>query len=277
MCLEWRVSQIKKASDSVPLSWIVGNQRIKIMSKTLNVSLVGFESKDQEKLVKVFEYSSNRERIYRLSDEGVEILIINGDNAAAVEQGVSDATSNRFAVVSFGRKHAAEIKYHLTPPLITSRVLRVLDQVEVVGSVNDGLEEEAVKYRYRAMVVDDSLPMREALKQELAALPVPLSIDNAEDGEIALELVAKNQYDLIFLDIVMPGIDGYEVCKAIRKMPEYKKTPIVMLSGKTSPLDEVKGIISGCNTYLTKPIVHDEFQQVIRRVVKWLDSSAKNN
>jgi len=40
-------------------------------------------------------------------------------------------------------------------------------------------------------------------------------------------------------------------------------------------LDEVKGIISGCNTYLTKPIVHDEFQQVIRRVVKWLDSSAK--
>jgi len=253
------------------------------MSITLKVSLVGFESKDQERLVKVFDYSVSRERIYQLSDKDVEILIVNADNAEAVERGKEQAGLNELAIVSVGRKPIAGINHHLSPPLITSRVLRVLDQVDLadVGDMEDNPDpadnviEEQVEYRYRAMVVDDSLPMREALKQELSALPVRLHIDFAEDGELALELIDKNQYDLVFLDIVMPGIDGYEVCKAIRKIPEYKKTPIVMLSGKTSPLDEVKGIISGCNTYLTKPIVHDEFQQVIRRVVKWLDSSAK--
>ncbi|HGX93000.1 MAG TPA: response regulator, partial [Candidatus Tenderia sp.] len=121
----------------------------------------------------------------------------------------------------------------------------------------------------------DSAAMREALRLELSDLPVPLAIDFAEDGEQALAAVDQVEYQLIFLDIVMPGIDGYEVCKAIRKIPKYKKTPIVMLSGKTSPLDEVKGIIAGCNTYLTKPIAHAEFQEVIRRVVKWLDSVAR--
>jgi len=88
---------------------------------------------------------------------------------------------------------------------------------------------------------------------------------------MALEMIEKEDYDLIFLDIMMPGIDGYETCGRIRSNPKFKKTPIIMLSGKTAPLDEVKGVIAGATTYLTKPIVHSEFQQVLGRITRWLN------
>jgi CheY-like chemotaxis protein len=74
----------------------------------------------------------------------------------------------------------------------------------------------------------------------------------------------------VFLDIVMPGIDGYEVCKQLRKMPNYKRTPVIMLSGKTGPLDEVEGILAGASTYMLKPVKHKDFQQTLERISKWL-------
>jgi twitching motility two-component system response regulator PilG len=73
----------------------------------------------------------------------------------------------------------------------------------------------------------------------------------------------------------MPGIDGFETCTQMRKSPKLKKTPIIMLSAKTSPLDEVKGVMAGCTTYMTKPIVHEEFQKVIRRISKWIENISK--
>jgi CheY-like chemotaxis protein len=69
---------------------------------------------------------------------------------------------------------------------------------------------------------------------------------------------------------MMPGIDGYETCTQIRKKPLYKKTPIVMVSAKCSPLDEVKGIVAGCTTYLTKPVQNEAFQKLSHRMMEWL-------
>jgi CheY-like chemotaxis protein len=120
------------------------------------------------------------------------------------------------------------------------------------------------------LVVDDSAPMRKALANELEGLPIDMSIEFAENGELALEMASGGNYDLIFLDIMMPGIDGFETCTELRKMAHVKKTPIIMLSSKTSPLDEVKGIMAGCSTYLTKPIVPEEFKKVMLRVTKWI-------
>lgn len=68
----------------------------------------------------------------------------------------------------------------------------------------------------------------------------------------------------------MPGMDGYEACTRLRKMPDYKKTPIIMVSGKTSPLDEVKGVMAGCTTYLSKPVDDQAFHKLSLRVLNWL-------
>lgn len=119
---------------------------------------------------------------------------------------------------------------------------------------------------YRALVVDDSLPVRKQVAMALARSGI--SADFAENGDAALDLVAENDYDIIFLDVMMPGADGYEVCKAIKRNKQKKSIPVVMLTGKSSPFDKVKGKLSGCDTYLTKPVSIREFNQTLNKCLK---------
>lgn len=123
---------------------------------------------------------------------------------------------------------------------------------------------------YRALVVDDSAAIQKSLELKLTALEEIIAVDLADSGESALEKTETTQYDLIFLDVMMPGIDGYETCSRLRKKAAYKKTPIIMVSGKTSPLDEVKGVIAGCTTHLTKPVQDDAFRKLSGRILVWL-------
>ncbi len=128
---------------------------------------------------------------------------------------------------------------------------------------------------YRVLVVDDSPAIQKSLELHLGTLPGIGVIDFADSGEIAIEKALAKQYDLIFLDVMMPGIDGYETCTRLRKTMEYKKTPIIMVSGKTSPLDEVKGVVAGCTTYLTKPVRAEAFQKLGSRVLTWLEKQKR--
>lgn len=115
----------------------------------------------------------------------------------------------------------------------------------------------------KALVVDDSLPVRKQVAMALQRSGIDAEF--AENGESALELVAENDYDIIFLDVVMPGADGYEVCKTIKRDRKKKTIPVIMLTGKSSPFDKVKGKLSGCDTYLTKPVSIKEFNQALNR------------
>ena len=114
-----------------------------------------------------------------------------------------------------------------------------------------------------ALVVDDSFPIREQIKLELEALVG--QVDLAEDGERAIELITARPYDIVFLDVVLPGMDGYQICRTIKRDRRTKGTAVIMLTGKSSPFDRVKGKLAGCDTYLTKPVDHVTFQQVVRQ------------
>ena len=92
--------------------------------------------------------------------------------------------------------------------------------------------------------------------------------DIVEAGEQALERLDRNHYDIILLDVVMPGVSGYEVCKTIKRNRATKHTPVVMLTGKSSPFDKVKGKLSGCDSYLTKPVKLTEFRNTLERFLK---------
>ena len=118
-----------------------------------------------------------------------------------------------------------------------------------------------VPARHRALVVDDSPTVRKSLVLELGSFNI--QVDTAETGEQGLEMLEKNQYDIIFLDVVMPGADGYQVCKTIRRNQQTKLTPIVMLTSKSSPFDKVRGSLAGCSAYLTKPVEYENFYQVL--------------
>lgn len=146
--------------------------------------------------------------------------------------------------------------------------LSVQEQV-AIPSAEPPLEPSR-EYHHRALVVDDSAAIRKQLELELRQAGI--ASDFAETGEEALQKVASHSYDLVFLDIIMPGIDGYETCRQMRIRREMKKTPIIMLSAKTSPLDEVQGVIAGASTYLTKPVKSDQLQKTLKRVSMWLDN-----
>ncbi len=139
------------------------------------------------------------------------------------------------------------------------------ESIEVIENVTD------IK-KHHALIIDDSAAIRKQLELELR--DAGISSDFAECGEDALEKIKDNHFDLVFLDIIMPGLDGYETCQAMRSNINYKKTPIIMLSGKTSPLDEVKGVIAGATTYLTKPVKSDKLQETLNRVTKWIENYA---
>ncbi|HPY40098.1 MAG TPA: response regulator [Thiolinea sp.] len=176
------------------------------------------------------------------------------------------------AVIEAKQHIAAEIPT-VAPPVqtaATSVAEPVVAPVQTATPATESPEEQGGEYHHRALVVDDSAAIRKQLELELRQAGI--ASDFAETGEEALEKVASSTYDLVFLDIIMPGIDGYETCRQMRTRKEMKKTPIIMLSAKTSPLDEVQGVIAGASTYLTKPVKSDQLQKTLKRVAMWLDN-----
>jgi two-component system, cell cycle response regulator len=115
------------------------------------------------------------------------------------------------------------------------------------------------------LVVDDNQTVREFMKSKLAAFN--FNVDYAENGEQAVGFTGQKYYTCIFLDVVMPGIDGYQVCKLIKSNKTAQKTAVVMLTSKDSPFDKIRGSMSGCDAYLTKPV--DE-EKLLETIVKFL-------
>jgi len=122
------------------------------------------------------------------------------------------------------------------------------------------------------LVVDDNATVRMFMQAKLA--PFKFEIDFAETGEQAVGLTGSREYACVFLDVVMPGIDGYQVCKLIKANKQaIKKTAVVMLTSRSSPFDKLRGSLAGCDEYLTKPLDEDRLLEVI---AKFLPSSRKH-
>jgi two-component system cell cycle response regulator len=115
------------------------------------------------------------------------------------------------------------------------------------------------------LVCDDNLTVREFMRVKLA--PFGFNVDFAETGEQAVGLTGTKHYTCVFLDVVMPGINGYQVCKLIKSKKGGAKTAVVMLSSKDSTFDKIRGTMSGCDTYLTKPVNENRLFEVISKYV----------
>ncbi len=97
------------------------------------------------------------------------------------------------------------------------------------------------------------------------------TVDLAVDGEEGLDLAFANQYDLIILDIMLPGINGIDVCMQVRK--KNIQTPVMMLTAKDSVRDKVSGLDCGADDYMTKPFAFDEFIARVRALLRRKQSS----
>jgi len=119
------------------------------------------------------------------------------------------------------------------------------------------------------IVVDDEEPILELLRFNLEKEGYRVLL--AKDGQEALDCVEKEQPDLMILDLMLPGMDGLEVCRRIRLIPKYQQLPIIMLSAKGEVLDKVLGLELGADDYMTKPFSPRELlariKARLRRVV----------
>ena len=115
------------------------------------------------------------------------------------------------------------------------------------------------------MVIDDSKTMRRTAETLLKK--AGCEVITAVDGFDALAKIVDNNPDIIFVDIMMPRLDGYQTCALIKNSQNYQNIPVIMLSSKDGLFDQAKGRVVGSDEYLTKPFSKDELLNAIRNHV----------
>ncbi len=267
--------------------------------KVFAVVPVGLSDPEQRALKNIFKLSQHRPRTYELREGGMraeaDVLLVDADNPAAIASWRTFRGQHRdnaaipYVMVS---KDAPDAKhrYSVHRPFVATRVLGVLDKLAIqeldAGSkrtISDGdaptidaqeiaaLQEKVRAATptsdsgriFRALVIDDSPSVRKQISLELSLLSI--SAEFAETGEEALVRVEQASYDLIFLDVMLPGVDGYKVCKTIKRSKQAKDTPVIMLTGKSGTFDRIRGTMAGCDTYLTKPVDQAAFRKAVKK------------
>lgn len=259
--------------------------------QNVKIGLIGIPDIEERRLNSAFTYSQTRNKSYSAEplDERPSILMVNADEPSSLikwrvyrdnleRQGFNEPSS---VLVSQDREFKTK-HYQVKRPLIATRVISILDQVAenelqikeqpaILSTTTHGsttLENTSFNVtgshptrnsEVKALVVDDSLPVR--IQMDKALKPYA-NVDFAVTGEEAYLLIDRNEYDIIFLDVVLPGVDGYEVCKVIKE-GKAKSTPVIMLTGNSSPADRIKGKLAGCDTYLIKPVGEAVFQEIV--------------
>ena len=129
------------------------------------------------------------------------------------------------------------------------------------------MTEEVVDFKdLKVMVIDDSKTIRRTAENLLKK--EGCEVVTAVDGFEALSKIAETKPDIIFVDIMMPRLDGYQTCALIKNNSIFKNTPVIMLSSKDSIFDRARGRIVGSTQYLTKPFTKEDLLSAIKTHAK---------
>jgi twitching motility two-component system response regulator PilG len=114
----------------------------------------------------------------------------------------------------------------------------------------------------KILVIDDSRTIRRSA--EIMLTSEGCEVITANDGFEALALIHRHEPDLIFVDIMMPRLDGYQTCAIIKNNTRFRRVPVIMLTSKDGLFDKARGRIVGSDHYLTKPFTRDELLGAVR-------------
>jgi twitching motility two-component system response regulator PilG len=273
------------------------------------VDVIGFNEVERSMLSSIFALAARRDPGFAQYEPGTsgrtpDLYLVDADSPEAIGEFRSLHKRSNLPAVLVGQS-AAGLAFQLLPrPLQWARLLQALEQVvdseaEVQAPVDtaprttSGSLRRTIPGALRSspslpaaeppsrkrmlgdtvLVVDDNATVRMFMQAKLA--PYGFEVDFAETGEEAIGLSANNEYTCVFLDVVLPGIDGYQVCKLIKANKQaIKKTAVVMLTSRSSPFDKLRGSLAGCDEYLTKPLDEDRLLEVI---AKFLPGSRKHH
>jgi two-component system cell cycle response regulator len=259
------------------------------------VGTIGLLEHEISLINSIFKVSNNRVHIpyklllHDLHKAHIIITTINNEAAMVTFHGLVTKGHTPIMVAISPKELGKFPGYSFSRPFSPTKVLLVLDQIfdkELSHLFNEGIfhsedtskqkiyqdSKKSAHGKHRALVVEDSKAVQAQLKREL--LTSNIQTDIADTGEQGLEMVGNTLYDIIFLDVVLPGVDGYQVCKNIKRNEYTKNIPVIMLTSKTSPFDKVRGSLSGCNSYLTKPVDYAKFYQVLDQFIHFKSSNS---
>jgi len=132
---------------------------------------------------------------------------------------------------------------------------------EMENTVPTGPESAGGAGARKVLVIDDSNTIRRSA--EIFLKQGGYEVVLAEDGFDALSKVNDHEPDVIFCDILMPRLDGYQTCAIIKRNPRFARTPVIMLSSKDGLFDKARGRMVGSQDYLTKPFTKDQLLQAV--------------
>lgn len=130
---------------------------------------------------------------------------------------------------------------------------------------DNGKDEATGISGLKIMLIDDSRTIRRSAETMLSR--EGCEVITANDGFEALSLIHKHEPDLVFVDIMMPRLDGYQTCAIIKNNARFRNVPVVMLTSKDGLFDKARGRIVGSDHYLTKPFTRDELLTAVREQV----------
>ncbi|MGH8534053.1 MAG: response regulator [Gammaproteobacteria bacterium] len=220
-----------------------------------------------------------------------DIVLIDSDTPQALQSWTgflkAKAQGKTISGIVLAREQPADNpKYSIQRPVSATRLLAMLEKVAIEdhGAPRDAASVSADDATTRtntgtrgvqtsglpgvkALVVDASFPVRTQLKNALK--PIASHVDLAQTGDEAVEFINNKRYDVIFLDVMLPGIDGYEICRMIKCDPKKRTTPVVLLVANSSPAESIKGKIAlaSCDTYLAKPVQQAAIDDVVKKLL----------
>ena len=262
-------------------------------SRRFVLEMLGFPEAEKTMLATTFRLTGRRAFFYTEAatpEERTDIYLVNADNPQALAQLQTRAPNVHAPAILIGRTPVALGWPLIEKPIHWMRLFEQLDNAMQSAllrragrqpaadnsqwdgrtyrrSIDKNLAPAPVYMEPRqiesVLVVDDSATVRAFMRMKLA--PFRFDVDYAENGEAAIDMAQAKAYTCIFLDILMPGIDGYQVCKRIKSSAATKDTAVVMLSSKSSAFDKFRGNWAGCDAYLGKPVTEDELLATIAR------------
>ncbi len=269
---------------------------------SISTALCGFNGTEQRLFEGIFRVSMTRQRRYGLWSEGTDaapdIYLVKQGKQEGVDRWrtLADRFANRDAPVleigdaqTQGWKGLSEQLGKETPfllkPISATRLLDTLDALVEAHSgqpqgvmFDDDVSMEELNELDRqiqggvasgpmrgksALVVDDSASLRLQMDITLAK-KYGMRVDFAADGATALRKLQNREYDITFLDVMLPDLDGFEICKRIRR--DYQsKAPVVMMTSRDGRRDQLKGVLVQADSYLIKPVSADEIEKTLLR------------
>jgi len=251
------------------------------------VDVIGFNQTERLLLSSIFGLAARRDPSFVQRDPAApkpaDLYLVDASDAAAMTEFRAVHARYSAPAVVIGDADPQSGLQTLPRPIQWARLLQSFDDA-VLGASAPAIENEKTMLLRRSgapvmparaaasakqlsdavLVVDDNLTVRKFMEAKLA--PYGFSADFAETGEQAVGLTGNKEYTCVFLDVVLPGIDGYQVCKLIKSNKQaVKRTAVVMLTSRSSPFDKLRGSLAGCDEYLTKPVDENRLLEVIAK------------